>query len=106
MDYSLLGSSVHGILQARILEWVAMPFSRGSSQTQASRIMGTFFTIWATQEAHMFPYMGLNYVKVLSFSELKNLPAVQVMWFRSVGQEDPLEKKMTTHSSILAWESP
>ena len=32
MNYSLSGSSVHGILQARILEWVAMPFSRGSSQ--------------------------------------------------------------------------
>ena len=32
MDYSLLGSSVHGILQARILEWVAIPFSRGSSE--------------------------------------------------------------------------
>ena len=31
MDYSLPGSSVHGILQARILEWVAIPFSRGSS---------------------------------------------------------------------------
>ena len=31
MDCSLLGSSVHGILQARILEWVAIPFSRGSS---------------------------------------------------------------------------
>ena len=31
MDYSALGFSVHGILQARILEWVAMPFSRGSS---------------------------------------------------------------------------
>ena len=32
MDYSPPGSSVHGILQARILEWVAMPFSRGTSQ--------------------------------------------------------------------------
>ena len=32
MDYSLPGSSVHGILQARLLEWVAIPFSRGSSQ--------------------------------------------------------------------------
>ena len=31
MDYSLPGSSVHGILQARILEWIAIPFSRGSS---------------------------------------------------------------------------
>ena len=44
-----------GILQARILEWVAMPSSRGSSQpkdrTQASCIAGGFFTIWATREA-------------------------------------------------------
>ena len=34
MDYSPPGSSVHGILQARILEWVAMPSSRGSSRTR------------------------------------------------------------------------
>jgi len=34
MDCSLPGSSVHGILQARILEWVAIPFSRGSSQSK------------------------------------------------------------------------
>ena len=43
---------VHGILQARILEWVAFPFSRGSSQprdrTQVSWIAGRFFTSWAT----------------------------------------------------------
>ena len=51
MDYSPPGSSVHGILQATILEWVAMPSSRGSSQprdqTQISWIAGKFFTIWA-----------------------------------------------------------
>jgi len=49
MDCSLPGSSVHGILQTRILEWVAVPFSRGSSQprdqTHASCIAGGFFTI-------------------------------------------------------------
>jgi len=49
MDCSLPGSSVHGILQARILQWVAMPSSRGSSQprdqTQVSCIAGKFFTI-------------------------------------------------------------
>ena len=43
--------TVHGILQTRILEWVAFPFSRGSSQprdwTQVSRIAGRFFTRWA-----------------------------------------------------------
>ena len=49
------GSSVHGILQARRLEWVAISFSRGSSwprdQTQVSCIAGRFFTNWATREA-------------------------------------------------------
>ena len=45
-------STVHGILQARILEWVTFPFSRGSSQprdqTQVSHIAGGFFSSWAT----------------------------------------------------------
>ena len=49
MDYIPPGSSVHDILQARILEWVAMPFSRGSSQPrdqiQVSCIAGGFFTV-------------------------------------------------------------
>ena len=48
---------VHGILQARILEWVAFPFSRGSSQprdrTQVSHIAGGFFTSLTTREAHL-----------------------------------------------------
>ena len=34
---------------------------------------------------------------------VKNLPAVRETWIRSLGQEDPLEKEMATHSSILAW---
>ena len=50
MDCSLPGSSVHGILQARILQWVAISFSRGSSwprdQTRDSCFAGRFFTIW------------------------------------------------------------
>ena len=54
MDSRPPGSSVHGILQARILEWVAVPFSRGSShprdQTQVSCIAGRFFAIWATRK--------------------------------------------------------
>ena len=50
MDCSPPGSSVHGIFQARILEWVAISFSRGSSwsrdQTRVFRITGRLFTIW------------------------------------------------------------
>ena len=37
---------------------------------------------------------------------VKNLPAMQETWVRFLGQEDPLEKGMATHSSILAWEIP
>ena len=37
---------------------------------------------------------------------VKNLPAVQETWVRSLGQEDPLEKETATHSSILAWRIP
>ena len=52
MDCSSPGSSVHGILQARILEWVAISFSKGSfqprDQTQVSYIAGRFVTVWAT----------------------------------------------------------
>ena len=54
MDCSPPGCSVHGIFQARILEWVAISFSRGSSWprdwTQVSCIAGGFFTVWATRE--------------------------------------------------------
>ena len=55
MDCSLPDSSLHGILQARILKWVAIPFSRGSSWPrnwiQVSCITGGFFTNWAIRVA-------------------------------------------------------
>ena len=54
MDCSLPGSSVHGIFQAIVLEWIAISFSRGSSWprdwTRVSRIVDRCFTIWATRE--------------------------------------------------------
>ena len=57
MDCSPPGSSFHGILQARILEWVPLSFSRGSSQlwdwTQVSSIAGRFVIIWPTKEAQV-----------------------------------------------------
>ena len=56
MDFSLPGSSIHGIFQARILEWVAISFSRGTSpprdQTWVFHIVGRCFTVWATREAN------------------------------------------------------
>ena len=49
--------------------------------------LSNFYTIWASPVAQM----------------IKNLPAMQETWLRSLGQEDPLEERMGTHSSILAW---
>ena len=70
-DCSLPDSSVHGILQARILEWVAVPSCRGSSQprdwTWVSCIAGRFFTIWATREAPDISTGGWS--KLLIFSQ-------------------------------------
>ena len=62
-DCSSTGSSVHGILQARTVEWEAIPFSRGSSQPQiqVSCIAGRFFIIWATREAHTYIYRMLRF---------------------------------------------
>ena len=61
-DCSLLGFSAHGILQARILEWIAITFPRRSSQpsdqTLVSCISGRFFTIWGTGKSLQFDEFG------------------------------------------------
>ena len=65
MDHNLPGSSLHGISQARTLEWVAISFSRGSSlprdQTLISCLAGRFFTTWQVPEAEQLsPKENLN----------------------------------------------
>ena len=69
MDYT-----VHGILHTRVLEWVAFPFSRGSSRpkdwTQVPCIAGGFFTIWATREAHSHPSISLQVLKTNDVGQL------------------------------------
>ena len=101
MDCSPPGSSVHGILQARILEWVAIPFSGGSSWprdwTQVSCIAGLFFTTWAI----LYQLRASLVVQLL-----KNLSAMWETWVYSLAWEDPLKKRKATHSSILAWRIP
>ena len=61
--------TAHGLLQARILEWIAFSFSRGSSpprdRNQVSSIAGTFFTGWATREAWFFMYAAAAAAKSL-----------------------------------------
>ena len=93
IDCSLPGSSVHGILQTRILEWVAIPFSRGSSwprdRSWVSYIAGRFFTIWATREAKVevfleFPWLlydPANVVISISGSSASSKPSLYIWKF-------------------------
>ena len=66
MDCNLLGFSIHGILQARILEWIAISFSRGSSwpraQTRVSCIGGRRFNLWATRVSPEIPAKNMDWV--------------------------------------------
>ena len=70
LDCSPPGTSAHGIFQARILEWVAIPFSRGSSwprdRTQVSCIAGRCFNLWATREADIMFMLKFSTTNVAS----------------------------------------
>ena len=76
VDCNSPGSSVHGILQARILEWVTMPSSKESSQlrdlTQVSHIAGRFFTAWATRDA--------TYLNLIARKELGHASCLRDTW--------------------------
>ena len=65
-DCSQPGSFVHGILQARVVEWAALSFSRGTSWpgylTQVSHMAGRCFPLWATRDAHLI-FWKVNYFK-------------------------------------------
>ena len=85
MDCKQPASSVHGFLQSRRLEWVSIPFSRGSfwsrDQTQISCLAGTFFTIWTTWEANIWMegYYGAT------FQNFSNYKIKFICWIISQG---------------------
>ena len=93
MDCSPPGSSIHGIFQARVLEWVVIAFSdilHSSLLNECTRVIG----------------------KSLMAQSVKNPPAVQETACNTVDQgslpeqEDSLEKEIATHSSIFSWRIP
>ena len=83
---------VRGILQARTLEWVAFPFSRGSSQsrdwTQVSRIAGGFFTSWATGEALISPQIKLQFTSLTSLTWYIFISVDTLGWEKFLNTED------------------
>ena len=115
------GSSVHGILQASIVGWLAIPFSRRSSwprnrprspALQADSLPSE--PPGKSTKNLQFKKMMLSQwrkylekVKASLVAQLvKKLPAMWETWVESLGWEDPLEKGMATHSSVLAWKIP
>ena len=89
MDYNPLGSSVHGIFQARILEWVAISFSK------------PHFLV----EPVYCDIIILLRVSLVA-QTVKHLPAMRETRVQFLGREDPLEKEMAIHSSTIAWKIP
>ena len=104
-DCSPPGSSVREILQSRILEWVAMPFSRGSSRPRDWSCVSYVSRMgrWVLYHYHHLGSLrSINqiskHIVSFGFTIMVSLIWVQLSSF--------LEKEMATHSSILAWEIP
>ena len=89
MGCSLSGSSIHGILQARVLEWIAISFSRRSSRprnrTWVFCIAGRRFTIWATRKANWLIILSFMHsiIKVKYHSQIARLPGVSLFLHKS-----------------------
>ena len=99
---------VHEILQERILEWVAISFSRGSSRsrdwTWVFCTAGRFFTVWTTRsQKYFFCSPVLPCVGFPDSSGGNESTCNAGDWVWSLGWEDLLEKGKATHSRILAW---
>ena len=91
-DCSLPGSSIHGIFQAIVLEWIAR---------DPGSVLGL---VRSAGE-------GIGYSPQYSWASLvaqlvKNPPAMRETWVQSLGWEGPLEKEMAIHSSTIAWKIP
>ena len=97
MDCTLPDSSIHGIFQARVLEWVAISLLQGTFPTQGSN--PGLHALWA--DALPSQPVGKPVAQMV-----KRLPAMWETWVRFLDREDPLEKEMETHSSTLAWKIP
>ena len=106
MDCSLPGSSVHGIFQAGV-RWcytarISVCVSRG--------FLFCFdkFEAGKTYEWRLVPETGkaCEFLVKYPLTTVKNLPAMQETWVRSLGRENPLEKRMAIHFSSLAWRIP
>ena len=108
MNRSPPGSSVHGILQARILGWVAISNSGDlpklgikPASTKSAASADRFFTTSTTWEA-----LSESLQTSLEAQTVNRLPTMWETQVRFLGWEDPLEKAMAPHASTLTWKIP
>ena len=119
MDCSLPGSSIHGLLQARVLEWVAISFSRGASrrkdQTRVFSIAGRSFTLWDTREARKQntrqsvknPLSDLctSYstpTALLFFPHARHVPSLEYLFLLSIPEHFPQKAYWLTNPPLLS----
>ena len=100
--------------EMRFDPWVGkIPWKRAQQPIPEADLMISFHSLWdqlhsRASASQQFPSYtsALQGGSSLVAQMIKNLPAMQDMWVQSLGWEDPLEKGMATHSSILAWRIP
>ena len=104
VDCSPPSISVHGILQARILEWVVIPTSRGSSwprdRIEVSRIAGRFFTVWATSEAQS-PIEFISLIALGCMVFFWTPPYLSLSRDSFVGSMPPVSNLRSWHQPLL-----
>ena len=106
MDCSLSGSSVHGIFQARVLEWVAISFSRRSfwprDWTQVSCTVERRFTVWATREAQEVAQLCLTLCNPMNCS-LSGSSVHGIFWARILEWVAISRNKCNTGNVFGVW---
>ena len=110
MDCSPSGSSLYGILQVRMLEWVAIPFSRGScwprDGTLVSCIAGRFFTIWGTRKAQKYSEGGTKYTlsPLLLNTQVEISLTIEWQFCKEIFDNGLWEKKVFLNTiRVLGW---
>ena len=111
MDCSPPGSSIHGIFQARVLEWGVIAFSDYQLQSHlyyiySSTILGVNFLCYHSYSFCLFLHMSWTSEVVLVVKNLLANAGDIEIHVQSLGQENPLHEGLTSHSSILAWRIP
>ena len=106
-----MGYTVHGILQDRILEWVAFLFSKGSpkprDKTKVSHIAGRFFTVWATRKAQEYWNGNLSLLHGIFLTQESNrghLLCRQILYQLSYHRSLPFKNHMPWRNLQMTWE--